>query len=236
LNIIEAIRGRRSQAVGISLDGIAAAARATANGETIDLATLDRALEATATSLEEFDTLVARCRLRAEDRKLLAVAAAAEAKLPKLGREIDAARQARDRILELHDRPLRELSAEHSALLDATIAGTLARENLFRDPPGQAGVELAAATAEWKRAEVELSQLQRDAGDGKKEAEHFDQIAEQQEQRRPQAGWVDESNRSAARSARRRSDKAAAALPDAEKAAQAARDRLRQAQAAAIEA
>jgi len=230
------LRGRRQQAVALSMDGIAAAARATAAGETIDVATLDRALEAVGMTPEQFDSLVSRCRLRGEDRRLLAVAAAAEAKLAKLGGEIEQARAVRDRLYEQHDKPIRAMVAEHNTLLNATVAGTLARENLYRDVPGGAGIELAAADAEWRRAEVELSQLQRDAGDGKKEAEHYDEIASQQEAKRPQHGWEDTDNRSAARSARRRADRAAEALPAAEAAAKAARDRLREAQARALEA
>ena len=235
MTVLEMLRGRRQQAVALSMDGIAAAARATAAGETIDVATLDRALEATGMTPEQFDALVSRCRPRGEDRVLLAAAAAAEAKLPKLGRQIDEARAIRDRLFEQHDAPIRQMVAEHNTLLNATVAGSIAREALYRDVPGGAGIELAEADTEWRRAETERSQLERDAGEGKKEAEHYDAIAEQQEQKRPQHGWVDEDNRSAARSAKRRADAAAAALPAATAAAQAARDRLREAQARALE-
>jgi len=235
MSVLEMLRGRRQQAVALSMDGIAQAARATAAGEAVDVATLDRALEATGTTLEQFDALVSRCRQRAEDRGLLAAAAAAETKLPKLGRQIDEARAARDRIYEQHDAPIRAMVAEHNTLLNATVAGSIAREALYRDVPGGAGIELAAADAEWRRAENERSQLQRDAGDGAKEAAHYEEIASQQEAKRPQHGWVDEAHRGEARSARRRADAAAAALPAAEKAAQAARDRLREAQARALE-
>jgi len=236
MTVLEMLRGRRQQAVALSLDGIAAAARATAAGETIDVATLDRALQATGMTPEQFDSLVSRCRLRGEDRRLLAVAAAAEAKLAKLGGEIEQARAIRDRLYEQHDKPIRAMVAEHNTLENQAIAGTLAREALYRDVPGGAGAELSAADAEWRSTEQELSRLTREAHDGAKAAENYNAIALQNERKNPVADWEDSSNRSAARSARRAADAADAALPAATAAAKAARDRLREAQARALEA
>ena len=236
MGVLEMLRGRRMQAVGLHLDGITQAARSTAAGEAVDVATLDRALEAVGMTPEQFDALVSRCRERAEDRKLLAVAAAAEAKLAKLGGEIEQARAARDRAYEMHDRPLRELVREHNTLMNQTQAGALAREALYRDVPGGAGAELSAADAEWRSAEQSLSQLQRQAHDSTEAAENYAAIALQNERKNPAADWEDANNRSAARSARRAADAATAAIPAATAAAQAARDRLREAQARALEA
>jgi chromosome segregation ATPase len=236
MGVLELLRGRRMQAVGLHLDGIASAARAVANGEAIDLATLDSALAATSTTPEAFDSLVARCRLRGEDRRALAAAAVAEAKLAALGPQIEQARAVRDRLFEQHDKPLREMVREHNALMDQTQAGAMARESLYRNVPGQAGAELSAADAEWRSTEQELSRLTREAHDSAEAAETSAAIALQNERKNPAADWEDTANRAAARSARRAADAAAAAIPAATAAAKAARDRLREAQARALEA
>ena len=236
MGVLEMLRGRRMQAVGLHLDGITQAARSTAAGEAVDVATLDRALEAVGMTPEAFDNLVSRCRERGEDRRALAAAAAAEAKLAALGPQIEQARAIRDRLFEQHDKPLRQMLAEHNALMDQTQAGAMARENLYRNVPGQAGAELSAADAAWRIAEQELSRLTREAHDSTEAAENYAAIALQNERKNPAADWEDANNRSAARSARRAADAATAAIPAATAAAQAARDRLREAQARALEA
>ena len=236
MGVLELLRGRRMQAVGLHLDGITQAARAVAAGEACDVATLDRALEAVGMTPEAFDNLVSRCRERGEDRRALAVAAAAEAKLAALGREIEEARAVRDRLFEQHDKPLREMVREQNALLNQTQAGAMARESLYRNVPGQAGAELSAADAAWRIAEQELSRLTREAHDSAEAAETSAAIALQNERKNPAADWEDTANRAAARSARRSADAATAAIPAATAAAVAARDRLRLAEARALEA
>ena len=236
MGVLELLRGRRMQAVGLHLDGITQAARAVAAGEACDVATLDRALEAVGMTPEAFDSLVSRCRERAEDRRALAAAAAAEAKLAALGPQIEQARAIRDRLFEQHDKPLREMVREQNALLNQTQAGAMARESLYRNVPGQAGAELSAADAEWRSTEQELSRLTREAHDSAEAAETSAAIALQNERKNPAPDWEDASNRSAARSARRSADAATAAIPAATAAAVAARDRLRLAQARALEA
>jgi len=224
------------QSVSLNLDGITQAARATAAGEAVDVATLDTALAAVGMTPEQFDSLVIVCRDRGESRVKLAAMAAAEEKAAKLGAQIAAATAARDKILEDHNSRIRVMAIEHAELDAAIQAGIMARERLLRqDVPGSAGVELAAADAGWRSTEQELSRLQREEKSCRADAENYNAIALQNERKNPVADWEDANNRSAARSARRSADAATAALPAAEAAAKAARDRLREAQARALE-
>jgi hypothetical protein len=236
MTVLEMLRGRRQQAVALSLDGITQAARAVAAGEAVDVAGLDTALSAVQMTPEQFDSLVIVCRDRGESRAKLAAMAAAEEKAVRLGAQIAAATAARDKILEEHNSRIRVMQIEHAELDAAIQAGIMARERLLRqDAPGSAGVELSAADGEWRALEQELSRLQREEKSCREDAETYAAIALAEENKNPVAGWTDEGNRAAARTARRAADAAAAALPAAEAAAKAARDRLREAQARALE-
>ena len=219
MKILELLRGRMAERTANNADIIAAAARKTAGGETVDHVALERAMFEERLTLDAFADLVRQAEQRQRWRAAMDRLPAATARRQKATAAIEKERAAFEAVHAAWMERAGELDAEFAAADAIVRAGEEARAQLTRpeNVPGAVGEQLAAAVAELEEAERRVE------GVGREQREWQQTLATRERMAADGQGLAAADNARLAKQAERRVAELAAELVTAQEAAAAAK-------------
>jgi hypothetical protein len=167
MKVLDLLRGRQAERHTNNADAIAAAARKTAAGETVDHLALEHAMVEEGLSVEDFAALVGQAERRQSWRAAMDKLPAATARVAKTNATIERERVAFEAVRDAWFQRANELDAELAAAEPLVRAGNEAREKLSNpaNVPGVVGERLAEALADQAEA------VERVAGVGRQQRE-----------------------------------------------------------------